>query len=115
MRDGARRFFIWMDLGERDARGVIDTDMDELPAAARTLSRGMGAAAAIASDAMADAPEAAELLDIEMDHVAGMLMFVTPGRWRRVEISCAREFHVAQDTADGCGGSAGLTGDLAAR
>ena len=35
----------------------------------------------VASDAMADALEAAKLLDVDVDHVAGIGVFVASRRW----------------------------------
>ena len=67
MGDGARAFFIGMDLGEGDARGVIDADVDVLPAVSLlALAPRCGLAGPIARDAMADPFEAAELLDVEV-------------------------------------------------
>ena len=90
MGDGAWGFLIGVDLGERDARGVIDADMDELPTASRARTTWVVLAGPITGDAMADALEAAELLDVEMDHAAWMLMLVAPGRLWRLEIADAR-------------------------
>ncbi len=55
--DGAFFFLVGQDLREGDAGGVVDADMDELPAGATGL-----ALLRIAGDAMADLAEAAELL-----------------------------------------------------
>src|SRR5260370_22835212 len=49
--------FIWFDLGEGDARGVIDADMNELPSHASAVAL----AGAIAGDAVADLVELAGL------------------------------------------------------
>jgi hypothetical protein len=46
---------------EGDARGVVDTNMDELP------TRVLALAFAVAGDAMANALEAPQFLDVEMD------------------------------------------------
>jgi hypothetical protein len=54
---GAVFRFVGPDLGEGDARGIVDRDMDELPANAAAVAL----AGAIASDAVADAFEAAGL------------------------------------------------------
>jgi hypothetical protein len=48
--------------------------VDELPASALAL------AARIAGDAVADAPEAGGLLDVEVDELAGACAAVTPRR-----------------------------------
>ena len=67
--DGALLFLVGQDLREGDARGVVDADMDELPAGAAGL---VALAAAVAGDAVADALEAAELLDVDVDQLAGV-------------------------------------------
>ena len=66
-----------LDVGEPG--GVVDRDVDELPACT------LRALAAIAGDPMADAPEAGELLDIEVDQLAGACAVVTPRRLARFE------------------------------
>ena len=48
-------------------RGVIDSDMHVFPADAALVAL----AGSIAGDAMADAVDAAELLDVDMDELAG--------------------------------------------
>lgn len=53
-------------LSEGDARGVVDTDMDEFPTGADAAAAG-----AVFGDAMARFVEAIELLDVEVDHLAG--------------------------------------------
>ena len=63
--DGALLALVGQDLGEGDARGVVEADVDELPAGAAAL------AGALAGDAVADLLEAAELLDVEVDQLAG--------------------------------------------
>ena len=57
--------------------------MDELPANAAAVAL----ACAVAGDAMADALEAAEFLDIDVDHVARMLALVTAHRLGRFEVA----------------------------
>src|SRR5579862_2338855 len=48
--DGAFLFLVGHDLGEGDARGVVDADMDELPAEALAATTPVALAAAIAGD-----------------------------------------------------------------
>ena len=62
------------------ARGVVDADVDELPAGAARA-----ALPAIAGDAVADALEAAELLDVDVDQLAGLLALVAAHRLGRLE------------------------------
>lgn len=54
---------------EGNARIIVDANMDVLPADAAAVAL----TGPIPCDAMADLVEVAELLDIEVDHVAGML------------------------------------------
>ena len=55
------------------ARGVIDADMDKLPA--RTM-----AAAADSGDAVADAVDAAQFLDVQVQELPGVF-FLVASRW----------------------------------
>ncbi len=68
--DGAVLAFIGHDLGEGEARGVIDADVDELPPGAPDL------VAPIMGDAMTGAHDATELLDVEVEQLAGELALV---------------------------------------
>jgi hypothetical protein len=72
------------DLDVRQARGIVYSDVDELPA------RAVRAVAAVAGDPVADAAEAGELLDIEVDEFAGACAAVTPRRLARLE--CRRRW-----------------------
>ena len=68
------------DPAEGDAGGVVDGDMDELPA---------GAAVAVAvppaGDAMAGPVELPELLDVDVDQLAGLVALVAPGWLGRLQ------------------------------
>ena len=79
--DGALLPLVGQDLREGDARGIVDADVDELPADAADA----GLAGAVAGDAVADALEAAELLDVDVDQLAGMLALVAAHRLGRLE------------------------------
>ena len=57
--------FIRQDLREGEAGVVVDGDVNELPASTGTGPR------AVSCDAMTGAEEAAELLDVEMQQIAG--------------------------------------------
>jgi len=72
--DGAGLAFIGHDLGEREARGVIDADVDELPSGAADL------VAAVMGDAVTGTHDATELFDIKVEQLAGEL--VSPPRLR---------------------------------
>ena len=65
---GAVRNLVGGDGGEADAGGVVDGDAHILPAGAR------GVDLTIAGDAVALAAEAAELLDVQMQQVAGAIL-----------------------------------------
>jgi hypothetical protein len=67
------------DLDARQARGVVDGDVDELPPGT------VRALAAIAGDPVSDAPEAGELLGIEVNELAGACAIVPPRRRARLE------------------------------
>lgn len=69
--DGALGGFIGHDLGKGNAGGIIDGDMNELPASAPDMI-----ALAVAGDAVADAFDTGELLDIGMDEFAGIKALV---------------------------------------
>src|SRR4051794_25099129 len=69
------------DLREGHPGGVVDADVDELPSDAPALAL----TGSVAGDAMADAVEAAELFDIDVDQVAGMLTLVAANRRRGFE------------------------------
>jgi len=99
--DGAPFLLVGHDLGEGD--GVVNADMDEFPAAAAAVG------GAVAGDAVADPVEAAELLDVEVDHLAGRFALVANDRHGRLQI-----LHPAalENPADRCRGNPGLLGDL---
>src|SRR5438034_7227260 len=84
--DSTLLFLVGQDLREGDAGSVVDADMDELPAGAAGL-----ALLRITGDAMADLAEAAELLDVDVDHLAGVLAFVAPDRFGRLDVAQPRQ------------------------
>jgi hypothetical protein len=51
---------------------------------------------------VADPVEAAELFDIDVDHVAGMLSLVTAHRFGRFQNAHPVQPQPPQDAADGC-------------
>jgi hypothetical protein len=77
--DGARVALVAQDLDGGKPRGVVDGDVSELPASTA------GAVPAIASDAVTDPLDPAELLDVEVEELAGRLALVAPRRLARVE------------------------------
>ena len=87
------------DLAEGDARGVVDADMDELPADAAAVAL----AGAVAGDAMADLVELAELFDVDVDQLAGPLALVAAGWFGRLQGAQPVEAQALEDAADGGG------------
>ena len=63
---------------------------------------------------MADWLETAELLDVDMDHLAGMLALVAPDRFGRLDIPEPRQPGTLENPADGGGRDADLMGDVLA-
>ena len=78
-------FVVWHDVGEAEAGVVVDADMDELP----TDATAVALSGPITGDAMADLVEAAEFLDIDVDHLAGSLSFVAAHRFGRLQVAPA--------------------------
>lgn len=85
--DSAGGLFVRLDLRESHSRGVVDADMDELPADAAALAL----AGAIAGDPVADPLEAPEFLDVDVDNLAGVLALVAFDRLGWLEIAQAVE------------------------
>jgi len=76
----ARDFFVWEEAGEGEAGVIIEGDVETFDPGAGTAAR------AIAGGADAGTLEAAELLDLEVEEVAGMSVLVTnDGRLGRFE------------------------------
>src|SRR6188474_2655360 len=113
--DRALRLLVRHDHGEGDARGVVDADMDELPAGAFTSGPCVALPPAVAGDAVADLVEAAELLDVDVDELAGVLAFVAPHRLGRLEVPEAAQAGALEDAADRGGRDPGGLGDVLAR
>lgn len=98
LEEGDRTFLLFVrhDLGEGEARGVVDCDMDELPAGAAMIAL----AAAIAGDAMADLIEAPEFFDVDADEFVGAFAFVAVRWLGRLQAVEAIEAEPAQDAVD---------------
>jgi len=80
--------------GEADAGVIVDGDVQVFPAGpARFLS-------SASVPAMAGAHDPAQALHVEMDHIAGMLVFVANHRRRRIERAQTVQSGTAQDAAD---------------
>jgi hypothetical protein len=91
---GGRGSFIGEDLGVGEAGSVVDSDMDELPADASSILT------TIAGDAMTDAADAPELLDVHVDELAGMLPLVSANGFFGLQALESREAVTGQDTSD---------------
>ena len=98
--------FIGQDLREGEAGVVVDGDVNELPAGAAT------ALGLVGGNAMTGAEEAAELLDVEMQQIAGAGMFVAAHGPSRFEIADTTEAFAVQNAADGSGREADSLGDV---
>ena len=83
------------DLGVGEARGVVDADMQEVPADAALL------AAPVAGDAVADAIDPAQLLDVDVNELARLVALVADDLGLGVEGREPSEATPAQDQPDG--------------
>src|SRR5215212_2240740 len=88
--------------------------MDILPSQPLATPPRVALAAAIAGDAVADAVDPAELLDVDVDHLAGMGTLIAPDRLGRFECAELVEPQAPQDAADGCRREPELSSDLLA-
>jgi hypothetical protein len=93
---GGRGSFIGKYLGVGESGGVVDGDVDELPADATDSG------CTVSMDAMTDAADAAELLDVHVDELAGLVPLVTATGLFGFEALEPREAVTAQDPRD-CG------------
>jgi len=105
--DGALLLLVGHERGVGEAGGVIDGDVEELPAGAALAAL----ACAIAADAVADAIDAAEFLGVDMDQFAGPFPLVAVDLAGRVEGSELAEAEPAQRGPDGGDGPPELAGD----
>ena len=95
--DGADGLLVGIDLREADARGIVDDDMHELPADAARV----GVPGAIRGDAVADAFEAAELLDVDVDEPTRLVILVAPSRFGWLEVAHPGKPGPLEHPADG--------------
>jgi hypothetical protein len=92
--DGARGGFVREELGEGQAGVIVDGDVEELPA------RSAGVIVlTIPGDAVAEAFDPGELLDVEVEEIAWVRALVAQDRRRWRELSEA-EAMAAQETRD---------------
>ena len=86
--------------------------MDELPADAMVA---IDRAGIPPGDAMSHRADPAELLDVEVDKLAGVLALIAADRLGRLQRGQPIQPEPAQDAADGCGRYSKFAGDLLAR
>lgn len=87
---------VGQDLGEGDPRCIVDGDVDKLPAGAPGLAQ-----PSIAGDPVTDAVEARELLDVDVNQLAGVSPLVAANRLGGLERCQAIEAEALEDAADG--------------
>jgi hypothetical protein len=87
--DGGTRLFVGLDRCRGDTAVVVDGDMNVLEA---TATRAVSLAA---GDVERPAGEAPKLLDVQVQHVAGGLMFVAWIHARRLQVADAVELKSA--------------------
>ena len=110
--DGAFLFLVLHDATEGNTRGVVDADMNELPADTQVAVDDSRLAS---GDAMTNGANFAELFDIDMDELAGMLALVATNGLGRLECLQAIEPEATKDARHGRFRDAGLARDLRAR
>src|ERR1700722_20202519 len=91
-------FFVGQDFGVGDARMVVDRQMHRLP----SDPAGVALAVPVASDAVTDAIELAELLDVDVEDLARGGALITADRLGRLERGQAVEAQPFQDAAGHC-------------
>ena len=84
--------------------------MDELPADATVVAL----SPAVAGDAVADPVETAELLDVDVDELAGVLALIAAHRLGRLQCADAVQAKAPEDAADGGRRDAEFSRDLLA-
>ena len=105
----ASSFLIGQDLGEGQARVVVDGDVEGFPTGMLVL------ATATTVSPPRNLLEAGHALDVEMEQVTGSGMFVTHDGWSRMQIAPTTEPNPAQNAADRGRTYGGAARDLIAR
>src|SRR5215467_8016044 len=108
--DGAALLLVGHDLGKGDAGVIVDANVDILPADATAAAL----ASAVAGNAVADVIELAELFDVDVDQLAGMLAFVASDRLDRFKGTQPIETQPTEDAAHSGRRDRELGGDLLA-
>jgi hypothetical protein len=83
--DAGRGPLVGEQLDIREPGGVVDADVHEFPAGDAVAARIGEAVAAVAGHPMAAPQDAAELLDADVDQLAGPLALVSVGRLERLQ------------------------------
>src|SRR4029450_11386634 len=109
--DRAALLLVRHDLGEGDAGVIVDADVHVFPAEAALLTL----ASPVAGDAVSDLIELAELFDVDVDQLAGMLALIAPHRLGGLERAEPVEPEPPQDAGHGSGGGRGPGGELGPR
>src|SRR5438876_1899461 len=103
-----RGSFVSQDFCVRQSGGVVDGDVDELPAGPPAVLL------AVARDAMADDLDAAQLLGVDVDELSRMVSLVAADGFFRVEVLEPGETLPSQDTGHRGRAQADARGDLGA-
>jgi hypothetical protein len=90
---GGRGSFVGQDFGIGEARGIVDGDMDELPADASNAS------GAVSVDTMADTADTAQLLDVDVDQLARAFSLVSDDWLFGLEALEPRQARAGQDAS----------------
>jgi hypothetical protein len=98
--------FVGEDFGIRQSGGIIDGDVNELPAGTAA------ALPAVACDAVADDLDAAQLLDVDVDELSGVVSLVATNGLLRVQVLEPREALPGQDAGHRGRTRADSRGDL---
>ena len=104
---GAPATLIGMHGAERYSAGIVDCHMDELPAGA------MGVLLAVTRDSVAGLAESSQLLDIQMQEVAGFRVFVAHHGRRRFQLGQAMQAGLSEAPRHRADGQAQVAGYLA--
>lgn len=98
--DCTYRLFVRLDLGEGNARGIVDGDMDIFPAERGTVGARIALAGAVSGDAVTNTAEPAELLDIEMGQLARPVALIAAHRPGGFQVAEPGQAGPAQHPAD---------------
>jgi hypothetical protein len=98
--DGALLLLVGHQRGVGQPRGIIDGDVEILPAQPLAAAAPAALAGAVASDAVADAIDTAELLDVDMNQLAGPLALIADDLAGRLEGGEPAEAEAAECDAD---------------